>query len=138
MTSSTFITNDELKAALVAYLKSKSVITAALTTANEIREQQWQGVEFVYPAIRVAINSNRPDGDNGCVHTSSVSIRVFSEEASSLQCDQIAGIIATVLNGRQFSSNNIAFWSRVTNLIPAFRRDMRTWVSEVLLNCQAS
>ena len=59
---------------------------------------------------------------------------MFTEDSSSLEADQIAGIISTELHTRQFSSNNFAFSLRLTNLVPAIRIDERTWRSEVLMS----
>ena len=134
------IRNDQIQTGIVSYLKGIATITAELTTSAEIREDQWQGRDFVYPNIRVRMISNSPQVDNrdGCNHSVNIGIMAFSEDASSQQADRIAGIIGTVLHGRGFSSNSLSFHSVVTNLVPAVRSDMRTWRSEVLLQCVVS
>lgn len=137
--------NDQIQAALVAYLKSKTAITNELVTvdgtalgADEIREDQWQGSEFDYPNIRVRLIGNSPL-DDACNHSRiTFSCMAFSETASSLQADRIAGIINTSLHDNSFTANNITFTCRLTNLIPAVRIDVRTWRSEALFQALAS
>lgn len=126
--------NNEVQAAFVSYLKSNSTITGTVSAA-EIREDQWQGREFDYPNIRVRLISNTPIGSESCgLSRVALSVMVFTEDASSLNADRIAGIINLVLHGRSFSSNGIAFACRTTNLIPALRSDIQEWRSEVLMN----
>lgn len=126
--------NDIIQAALVAYLKANADIIAELTaggtSADEVREDDWQGVEFKYPDIRVNIISNVSLGDNCNASRVVVSFMVFTESSSSQQSDRIAGIINDELNNKSFTSNNIAFSPTITNLVPATRRDARTWMSE--------
>lgn len=126
-----FVRNDQIQAGLVSYLKSKTTITSLLDSSDEIKEDQWQGTEFYYPAVRVRLISNNPF--QTCYHQFECGIQIFSEEASSLEADQISGIIATEFHPVGFTSNSLAFLANVTNVIPAARSDMRTWRSEVLV-----
>jgi hypothetical protein len=130
--------NDQIQAALVAYLKGKTDITD-LTGVDEIREDQWQGTNFSYPNVRVRMISNRPVGGKDCpLQTITVSFMVFSEDASSLEAEQIAGIINNTLNDITFISNGIMVSLRTSNLIPAVRSDERTWRTEALLEGSVS
>jgi len=133
--------NDEVQAAIIAYLKANATILAELVDIHgdpvpeEIREDQWQGENFSYPNIRVRLISNVPLLDEQCdFSTLTVSIMVFSEEASSQEADRIAGIIHGIMHQRSFEQNSIAFTLRTTNLIPAVRQDIRVWRSEVLMS----
>ena len=134
------IRDDQIQAGLVSYLKGRTAVTSLVTGTYgvEIREDQWQGTKFTYPNVRVRLISNVPTDKTGCLHEFTAGIQVFSEEASSMESDQIAGIIGNELHGNGFQSNNIAFTIQVTNLIPAIRSDMRTWRSEVLIRGSAS
>lgn len=131
--------NDEIQAALVAYLKARSAITDELPAgATEIRENEWQGTEFTYPNVRVRMISNNA-AFGGCDRSDiTLGIEVFSEQASSREADRIAGIINGVMHQRSFSSSGIQFNLTTTNLVPAFRKDDRTWQSEVLMKGTAS
>ena len=134
----TFIRNDQIQAGLISYLKGKTTITNLLDDednpngADEIREDQWQGDDFYYPNVRVRLISNKPFQE--CYHWIECGIQVFSEGASSLEADQISGIIATEFHPKGFTSNSLAFLVNVTNVIPAIRSDARTWRSEVLIH----
>lgn len=131
--------NDEIQAALVAYIKARSAITDELPAgATEVRENEWQGTEFTYPNIRVRLINNYAT-ENGCARSDiTLGIDVFTEDASSRVADRIAGIINGVLHQRSFSSNGIQFNLTTTNLVPAFRKDDRTWQSSVLMKGTAS
>lgn len=130
----------EIKKGLVAKLKSKTNLTTRLKDddADNIKEAQWQGTDSDagYPGVRVKINSITPFAD--CNKSEfGASIYAFSEEASSKEADEIAGIILTILHRKGFTSTGIAFYTRAT-LIPAIRQDERTWRSEVVITGQAS
>ena len=129
----TLRSNDEIQAALLAYIRTKATITAVITSA-EMREDQWQGTTFTYPAIRIRMISNVPSSMQCNYNNISLSFLVFTEDASSQNADRIAGIISQALHDRSFSSNNIAFYLKTTNLIPAIRSDKTTWRSEVMMN----
>jgi hypothetical protein len=137
----TMLRNDEIQAAIVAYLKTKMAITSLLVTednltgATEIREDQWQGSIFTYPNIRVRMLPISPFGDSDQCNAStfSVSIMTFSEDASSQEADKISGIINTSLHAKSFVQGSVSMFLRTTNLIPAVRSDTHTWRAECLM-----
>lgn len=124
------LNNVQIQSALIAYLKATTTLTAVVTAA-EIRENQWQGTEYIYPNVRVKLQDNRPGEVNCDVSNCMFSILIFSQLDSSIQAEQIAGIIDVALHARSFSSNNIRFSLWRMNLIPAIRIDARTWRSEI-------
>ena len=136
--------NDQVQAAIVAYIKAQSTITDELVTAqnsngaDEVREDNWQGREFTYPNIRVRLITNEPADPECNLHSVTLSFLVFSEDPSSQEADRIAGIINNTLHGRSFQSNNISFSLRTTSLVPAIRSDERTWRAETLMQASAS
>jgi hypothetical protein len=125
--------NNQIQQEIIAKLKASTTVTAEVT-AEEIREDQWQGTDFSYPNIRVKMISNKPDASSNCFTAAvTLSIQVFSEDASSYEADDIAGIINDVLHDHPFSSSGLKISLRTTNLVPAIRSDVRTWRSEVLM-----
>ena len=141
------IRNDQLQSALISKLKANTTITPLLasgtyadeTWERDIREDQLQGTAFGYPNVRVRLLPSSPIGDKDCsIVKFSVSFLVFSESGSSLEADQIAGIINNELHGKTFTSNSIVISLRLGSLIPAIRSDINTWRSEVLMNGIAS
>lgn len=130
--------NDEIQAALIAYLKANANIVASLTAgADEIRENQWQSDQFVYQNIRVRLIDNTPLGTCNMSRIE-VSFMVYSEEQSSQQADSIAGIIKDELKDTSFTSNAIAFSSTIIRLVPAIRQDTLTWKAEAIFRMTAS
>ena len=129
------ISNNEIQEALTTKLQAETLVLAELSDTDEIRENQWQGTTFSYPAIRINMIRNHPLENSDCNQTNiSVGLQVFSEDASSMQADRIAGIIQDELHDKPFSQGGllIALWT--DDLIPATRSNMRTWKSEVLMN----
>jgi hypothetical protein len=134
----THLSNADIQAAIVAKLKASTQITAKVSSL-EIREDQWQGTEFVYPNIRVRMISNRPYESEDCtIIDFTVGIQVHTQDASTYEADTIAGIIANVLHGHPWSTSSLLISLRTTNLVPAIRSDIRTWRSEVLMTGLAS
>lgn len=122
------IPNDEIQEALLDYAKSKALILAKLTDTEEIREDQWQGREFSYPAIRLRIILNEA---LECGQRIEFSFQAFSENSSSQQADDICGTINDEFHNNSFTSDGIRFSGVIcSNLAPAVRQDQRTWRSE--------
>jgi hypothetical protein len=133
-----FIDNEQFKAAIIAEMKGRSVITSVLSSVEEIRESQYQGTTYGYPNVRVRVIENVPYGSSGCYHKIQVGIQVNSEEKSSKEADHISGIIGKELHDSSFSQNGITISLRLTNLIPSLRVETQTWRSELLLTAIAS
>lgn len=129
-----FLTNDVIQAAMIAWLKTKPLITAEVVSPEEIKEDQWGGSVYSYPGIRVRLISNIPTGHQGCPQTCTIGVQVYTEDASSLNADRIAGIIAKEIHDNSFIQNSIQLGIQVTNLVPAYHRDAQTWMAEVLLS----
>ena len=130
------IPNDEIQEALVDYAKSKSTILAKLTDTDEIREDQWAGREFSYPAVRVRMMSNTPDE---CKQEIEFSLQAYSENSSSQQADDICGTINDEFHDKSFTQNGIKFTGVIcSNLAPAIRQDKRTWRAESFFRATVS
>lgn len=122
---------DLVKQGLIDYLQSKTEVTSELSSSDEIRENQYQSTEFVYPNIRLD-GSMIPEENANCNRYSlDISWLVFSEEASSAQANKIAGIISNVLHGKSFSQGGLQFSLTTTDIAFASRRDERTWIATV-------
>lgn len=132
-----FTDNEQIKSALVAYLKTITNLTAVVPAA-EIREVQYQGTTFTYPNVRVRVISNVPIGKKGCYHDVRFGIQVNSEKDSSKEAETISGIIAEELSDAAFNQDSVTFSLRLTNIVPALRVDPRTWRSETLFSAIVS
>lgn len=132
---------DLIKGALIAYLKTVSAITSKLieygSTALEIRESQWKGTEFDYPAIRFRMIRNNPDNGDCSKSDISFSWMVYTEDQSSATCDEISGIIAAYFQTRQFSvvfqGSTYHFSCGGVSIIPAVGLGVSVWKSEVVV-----
>jgi hypothetical protein len=133
------ITNNQIQEVVVARLRDNTrpeiiALHAALATDEEIRENQFQGAEFAYPAIRVALTYLNPTENIPCrddVFRSYFSIISYSEDASSLEADTIAGLVAealdeAVIDEPTFRTGNISLGS----VNAAIRIGPRLWRAE--------
>lgn len=136
--------NDQIQYAIVDYLKNGtacSTVRAELSDTDEIREDQWQGTAFSYPAVRVRLmfNKPKPPADENCSHANiRLSIEAYSEDDSSQEADRISGIIHNVLHARQFSNQSVNLFLRTINLIPARRLEEHVWKAECMMEGTAS
>lgn len=134
------ITNNQIQEALVARLRDNTrpeiiALHAALASDEEIRENQFQGTEFAYPAIRVSFAYLNPTENAPCrddVFRSYFSVVAYSESTSSLEADNIAGLVAEALDEAMldevdFKTGNISLGS----VNAAIRIGPRLWRAEV-------
>jgi len=133
------ISNADIQSAWITKLKANTSITN-LVSAVEIREDSYKGTDFVYPNIRVKLGNLTPQNPNkNCqVFNSKVSILVFTEEKSSKQADQIAGVIATQFWGLTFSSNGVRFAGvTLESVSPAEvpESDVNSWLASTNFSC---
>lgn len=136
------ISNDVLKADFVAALKGYATLTDMLVRQDgeggveNVKESQYAGTQFTYPAVRVRINRQIPLPERGpCDHARlSLSIRVLTEGASSQECDEIAGVVNGFLHGssgggRFFQGTGWSTNLRSSGLDAAIRTGEKAWMS---------
>lgn len=128
------IPNHIVQAALIAKWKASSTITNALNSSADIKESQWQGTDFLYPAIRLNIGSQTNDRRSPFCNFGYLpfSVRVFSEMKSSMEADMLAGLVNSVTHGSYAVGtgmilNNIECLS----LIGAIRIGEQLWQSQI-------
>lgn len=135
VTSSVFIANQNVQAGIVAKLKAATTLVAWLTARSvedEIRENQWQGRDFVYPATRVDLLPQVPLGNPPCTSEIGFNVHCFSESDSSRQADTLAGLVEealarTAFTGTDFRSGRV----RTESIVPANRTGERVWQATV-------
>lgn len=125
------ISPDLVQAGIISHLKADSALIAWLTTysaQNEIRENQWQGGTFVYPAIRVDLLPQTEPGNPPCYSQTLFNVFAFTEGDSSLQCAQLAGLIDTALIRKKFSGSGYNSGLVITlGTVPPLRLGDRIW-----------
>jgi hypothetical protein len=134
-------TTDEVQIALLAYLKAQSTLVSMLSTSEQIKETQWQGTDFTYPAVRLG-NDVLPSQDGCSPDGVEGTILVFSENKSSKQCSQIAGEVARLLHRLSFTSavSGVKFMriyvAKVT--YPTQAEGTTIWSSQVQITAQVN
>lgn len=135
------IPNDTIKAALVSYCKAAAAVAALLPEGTGgVKESQYQGSDYEYPAVRVQIVRQTPDPNvEQCDHARVLgSIRCYAEGPSSQPADNLAGVVNARIHRAKIKGGTIgtdAFYiPRIycEGLLAATRLNERLWVSEVL------
>ena len=126
------ISNATIQKAIAERLKANILEMALPNASEEIREDNWQGTAFTYPNERIKLEDQTPINDGGCTSSAVLfSILCFSEEASSKEADEIAWKINDFLHDTRFTTDEIRFiMIKSRGLIPAERKDERTWMAE--------
>ena len=138
------IPNNTVQAAIISFLKSKVAITSLLVDnagvahSDEIRESEWQGDTFSYPNIRVDLGTQEDVlAETDCnISNITFSILVFSEMYSSKEANSMAGVIENIIHKKSITFGGVHFVRVTCTLVPAIRRDERTWRSEII--CRSS
>lgn len=127
----------DIIAAMLAYLKAQNSLVSLLTSgdAGQIKEDHWQGTEFTFPAIRLAVDWF--PSINGCgLDKADWIIEVFSESKSSKDANDISGTITKILHKHPFVSNGIKFPVVVVTKVVKAERSLYGWKSQINLTTQ--
>lgn len=101
-------TIDEVQAGLISYLKDYTNLTALLANNGQIKETQWQGSDFVYPAVRVE-NDIMPEKDGCSPDAVEIFVYVMDEAKSSKRCSQVAAQVCHAMHNKNFTSETVKF-----------------------------
>ena len=99
-----------------------------------VSELNWRGDVFSYPNVRIGLESQTDlTPDSNCTPVIiDWSTYIFSEKHSSLEADEIAGLIAVYFKDLNFSANGIRFVRvQILENIPALQEDSNTWRAQV-------
>ena len=125
------ITSYEVQSALLAYYKSQpSIVSLFVSGTVQMKESQWQGVDFTYPALRVyadvypSVNGCGPDRAVACTE-------IYSEQKSSKEAKIIAGTISNLLHKKVFTSNGFKF--SMVRIVKEYKaeRSIYAWMSKL-------
>lgn len=130
------ISDDKLQADIITKIKSiPSLISVLPEGASGVKELQWQGDTFQYPAVRLDIEDSGYEFDEQerCnLYFVEFSIYSFSQERSSKQCSQIKGIMENYLTGLGFTGTYAKYNKlRLVDSVPAVREDERTFRCQI-------
>lgn len=133
------ITNEDAIIAWIAYLKAQTSVTSLLANANQIKELEWQGTDFVYPGIRVSLDFY-PGEDNCFPDGMTVYLDTFSEQKSSKEAVHITATLLNILrNLGSFTQGNVKFFMiHVAKITRPDRIESGAWQSTLEINAKAS
>ena len=122
-------TGNNVQAAWIAHLKAQSTLTALLSNSGQIKGLQWQGEEFVYPAVRVSVDFF--PGLPNCFHRATIYIDIFSEEKTSKQASNIAGVIQNLIHAVSFESVGVKSFMVDVKEVSRPNRSIFAWQSSL-------
>ncbi len=125
-----------IQADIIADILSQSSITSLLASVNEVREDQYQGTVYGYPAIRVALISQTPlIGPYPCdLTTLNLTLRVYTEGGSSRSNSVILAAINSHLHRNTFRATTWNIWFRSVGEILPTRQGNKLWRGEAIFS----
>ena len=128
-------TPETFKAAWIADLKANPLMIAPILP-EEVREIEYQSTDWVYPAIRIAVEF-RPSSIYCGPDDADIEIQVWSAQKSSKQSVHIASMIFEHYHGHPFSRGGIRFSTVVVRKVEKPDNSIPTaWVTKVHIFCQ--
>jgi len=126
------IPNQVLQKDIIADLKVYAPLISVITTGSAIKEDEYQGTTYVYPAVRVALARQAPYRiPELCDHmTLTFSIRVYSEQESSKEADTVIGVIAGHYHRHFFTGTGWKGWINREAVVSAALWTEKLWRSE--------
>ncbi len=123
-----------IQADLIADIKTQTTITDLLASANEVREDEYQGTIYRYPTLRLAIiGQTALLGPEPCdLANIQFTIRAYTEHSSSRTNSVLLGAINDVYHRKIFSGSTWVCWMQSGGLINPSRQGPKLWRGEAL------
>ncbi len=135
------LTPQEVQAAILILMKSQAELVSAVQ--DEIREDNWMGTTFKYPAYRLAVNTLSPQTNGECrplIMEVAWAVYCFSESTSSQQSSYLAGLVAAAMMGKQIRTTTIVPVTRINipdnGIMLPVPEGERFWRAEVNFRAQ--
>lgn len=126
---------ETFQSAWIADLLANTNVTPLLGSSKEVREVEWQGVDFSYPNIRVTLDYF-PSIERCGPDDADIYLEIFDEQKSSKKATHIAAIIQQEYHGKPFTRNGIRFSTVIVRAIERPDRDIYGWQRRVKIFCQ--
>jgi hypothetical protein len=127
------IAPNDVKAAIIAKLKANTALMAAMEAIKtgasaEVREHQWAGRTFIYPAIRIDLLPQAEVGNPPCYSSQPFNAYIYTEDDSSFHCGSLLALVDTALIRRSISASSFhtGIIESVSSIPPA-RQTERVW-----------
>lgn len=134
------ISPELIQAGIISKLKTDTSLVDWLTdrsAGDEIRENQWQGVTFAYPAVRVDLLTQTEPGNPPCHSQILFNVFAFTEGDSSKECGVLAGLVDSALIRKKFTGTGFDSGIVITlGSVPPVRTSERLW--QALLQYQTN
>lgn len=127
-------TGNSVQALWITNMKSKIQLTSLLASGTQIKEEQWQGTIFEYPAVRFSIDFM--PGINGCLDEAEIEITVYSAQKSSDEASTIAGVIQQLYHRLPFKQGGVQFPTIIVKKVHKPMRSIYAWESKVDVRIQ--
>ena len=123
-----------VQASIISMLKAAPAVTAIVD--EEIREDNWMGTKFVYPAVRVAVNPIAPMANNNgnCrynIGDVSFTVSCYAEGSSSKGAANLAGQVADVFNAKLVPNFKTVVGASLTQINMPVPEGERLWRADV-------
>jgi hypothetical protein len=127
------IPNEAVQAALITKLKGATGVVGYLNSSDEIKEAQWQGTTFKYPAVRVKIGIQTPLPEDCASSFVPFTVMCKGEKASSKETSALLSEVVKALQGTRWCDiiNKVRFVAiRAMGAGGIVREDALTWKAE--------
>lgn len=129
-----------IQIAIIALLKADAALVAGLGATARIKEAEWRGTSFAYPALRVDMTSISPQGNGACAEqwlTVEGALIVYSKEDSSLECLTLLGVVQDAIQRQRLSAAGMTGLElKIAQLSPPDREE-NIWRGAVLFTTTA-
>lgn len=120
--------------AIIDILKANAALVAVLANANQIKEAEWRGKTFSYPAVRVDLLEMVPGASDNCAdcwREVRAAIIVLSKDASSIECLTVLDRIEDALERQRLSDTGLTSHEiKIERIVPSDREE-NIWRGEV-------
>lgn len=137
-----------LQKSIIAKLRANTALITYLGGTSQIKENQWQGQDFTYPAIRLDIQPQTPMGtgtDRTRLSNSMWMIRTYSQEKDSYQANHMITLVVNALFNKQIDGtdeNNNPYFRllriNILNIDGAFRITDRLWMATAIFESEGN
>jgi len=124
-----------IQAAVISLLKADAPLVAKLTAADRIKEAEWRGTGFEYPAVRVAVTSDSPWGTGQCAEANLAlagRLIVLSKDDSSAECLQVMALVRNAIQGRRLAGVGLTSMQLRPEMTSYPAREDTIWRGEIV------
>jgi len=127
------INHNEIQEFFITKLKANTALVNLMGANDEIRERQWAGLSYDYPAVRVSCGPQSKTGDNNCMLDITMKITVFTRDSNDYILNDMVYAVTQQFEDKSFGKYKTG--SSIT--ISESMREGDIWHSEVTVSVKA-